>query len=214
MSGWMFVPAAVAQLATGSFFKRYFHVLLRALAVVSALGGLVSVFGMLYAMGRAVEYAGGVGKAGVVLAFIVFAATMAALVYVVVHLLILRSNTVAQLPDSEFVVIPILVVLLRLAGEILSAVIVAISFVTFLAMLFAGDAAGFLLDRFDALSFGSRGAGFVGGAISLVSGCLVATLVLLVGYYLSESLAVFVRIAEHTKAIADAANRDESTSTE
>jgi hypothetical protein len=208
----MFVPSIVAQLGTGTFFKRFVTFVLRFLAVVAAVVGIVAAFGMLYVMGRLLEFIDGFAKAGVILGVLIVAVIDLVATYVVTHLLIVRSSTIAQLPESEFVVIPIAVVLFRLVGEVLSALIATVSLIAFVLAWLTGKATAGLRYIFSGFPSPDVGGGFIGGLMILVSGGMIAVLVLFLAYYAAEMIALLVRIAQNTKVIADATQKEESPS--
>lgn len=192
MGTYLFMKPVLQVTSQGQLFSRVFAIILRILAVVAIIAGLVSWiagWGVVFRL-PAVGVIGG----------IIFQLIFVVAVYMVVHTLLIRAKEIAGLPEAEYVVIPILAIFFKLVGEVFAAFVVPITVGGGILMWFAGAYALQLLGNITSFIPYLGGASFVGGILLMVFGVLVSFLVLLYCYWLSEFTIVFVDIARNTRA--------------
>lgn len=119
--------------------------------------------------------------------------------YMVVHEQLIRAEEVDALPDSEFTVIPILSIMLRMVGEQVLIIATVLGTGGFLLATFAGSAL-----RRTGIDF-PMDASFLGGLVFLLLALAIGIAALFLFYFLAESLRVLVAIAGNTAAIREVA---------
>lgn len=194
----LFMEPVLAFVSEGRLFGRATAITLRTLAVFSLLGGLglwiASWIGV-----RPDAFLPTSDKVAHVLGWIVFQAVFLVATYMVAHILFLRARDVASVPQSEFTVIPIGSVLLRVTGEVWAALAVAVGVGGGLMTMISGTFTGGFLDFLPFL--GSASGGLVGGLLFMFTSLLIAVAVLLLFYFLAEAAIVAVDIARNTAAV-------------
>lgn len=181
----------------GRVFAKTTATVLRALAVLVALGGMAawlwswrfafSLEGIAGAWGTTLAVAGGV----------VFLVTAFVAIYLVVHILWIRARQVAGLSHAEFTVIPITSVFLRTVGEAISAAVAVVGGVGvgLMTMLAGPPLGGHMREGIPFLE-GWQGNLLVGATV-LTAGILAAIVVLALFYFIAEAMVVAVAIAKH-----------------
>ena len=193
MKKYLFMRPALQLISQGKLFSRVFAIILRVLAILIAIAGLVGfVSGW-----RLASKLPAVG----ILGLIVFQLLFVVAIYMVVHTLFIRASEIAQLPEAEFTIIPIVSIFLRLIGEVYACFVSVIAVAGGIFIWFAGRNAWYLLkDIAPFIPFsGLGGTSFIGGIIFMVSGVLIAFFTLVFFYLLSELIVVLVDIAKNTK---------------
>ncbi|HLK62915.1 MAG TPA: zinc ribbon domain-containing protein [Bryobacteraceae bacterium] len=193
MPGFFFLPILRA-LSDGRVIRKIVSVALKVTAVLVAIGGLILFVTMLiaaFALQAAATF-------GVILFALIFLGMMAA----VAQIYWLRADTIRQLPDSPFTVIPIISVLLRTNGEVYATVGVSIGVGGGILIMIAGVNPMQFLGPMGALvpSFWAGGS-FLGGLTFLAYLCIVSFLALLLFYFLAEASVVLVDMALHIRLL-------------
>lgn len=207
---YFFMRGVLDRLSSGRFFKRAFSVVLKTLAVLAALGGIVlwvRAWGPISDMGF-----------GGVIGGLVFQLVFLGVIYMVVHTLFIRANDIAGLPGSGYAVIPIGSILFKLLGELYACVQVPVALAGGIFLWFGGYQAGLVLRQFTpsvpaALGL-TGGDGFWAGMVFVIGGIIGAFFVLLFFYFLSESIRVIVDIAENTQTTSQAVQQFDEQSAE
>ncbi len=202
MSELFFMSGVINSISEGGLFRRAFAIVLRIIAVLQLVLGLVAwiiTWGAIFRM----PVLGIIGG-------IIFQAISAVAIYMVVHTILLRANTISGLPRADFTVIPIVSILFKLIGEIYAIFLLALTIGGGILMWFAGGYAGqALYQLFRYLPFREfmpMGGGFLTGLLFMVIGVIIAFLMLVLFYFLSESLVVLVDIAKNirfTRSVAE-----------
>ncbi len=209
---YMFMRSVLEFIGRGDLFCRIFSGAVRLLVVLLILGALVAWIHLW----KLVFQLEGMGLLGGILIQALFVAA----VYMVVHVLVIRAVDIDALGGSQFVVIPIVSVLLRMLGEVYACICVALGIGGAILYLFAGYTGlleqiiqaipGAGLQR--ALVSGplgwAGGSSFVSAVLLAVGGALAAVLWLVVFYLASELVVAIVDIARNTRALREVAERD------
>lgn len=208
MKNYLFMQPALAFIGQGRLFTSLVASALRVSAVLLSLGALVAWLNMW----KVVFNMDGVAILGGVL----FQAFFVIGVYMVVHACWIRAADIRVLHGSDFTVIPILSVLLRLLGEINACVSLTLGVGGGVAALFGGYL-GYQIGQgipglgltqsflFDLL--GRGGSSFVSAVLLAVGGAIGAVLWLFLFYVASEMLVALVAIARNTAALLSIAER-------
>lgn len=179
---------------------------LRITAVAAAVLGLIAwIYGWIIIF-QAGSYYSGV-QLGWVFAGVLIEILMVAFFYMLIHLLWLRAETVQNLPESDYTVIPVISVFFKLIGEIWAVVFTMSSLVIGLSMLFGVgnmiSAFGFFGAMGEGLPFGLssllNGLGVFGGFAVILFGALKGFGFLIFFYFLAEVVMVFADIARGVK---------------
>lgn len=199
----LFMKRALQLISQGKLFRRAFAIALQVLAVVSGLVGVVAWILTWKPVGE-------LPPTGI-LGGIIFQMLFVVAIYMVVHTLLVRAKDIAQLPESEFTVIPIVAIFLKLIGEVIACYGVFIAVAGGILIWFAGPGAGSVLEgvapflpRFDDGSF-------VDGVLLMVVGVPGAFFTLVFFYLLSELEVVWVAIAKNTEVTRHIAEQYDKT---
>ena len=168
------------------------------IAVLLALSGIEGWF----QAWRMVFELGGAG----ILGGIVFQAVFLIGIYMVTHVLWIRASDISEQPASEFTVIPIVSIVLRMVGEVYACLLSVLGVGGCILILFAGD--NRLMDMLpgvgllSGLIFGLvRGmdSSFLAALLFLISCLITAVFALVVFYLLAETQVVLVDIARNIR---------------
>ncbi len=200
-----FMKALLDRLSEGHLFTKITALLLRVVAALTLAGALVFWVQGWKAVGAL--------SGAAILGGILFQCCFAAGSYLVVHAMWIRAHDIARLPHSEFTLIPIAYMALKLAGEAYAAVLVSINLGTGLLIWFASAEWGTVVrDLYvflvPASWFGKEP--FVLGAMTILLGIGAAFGVLFLGYLLAEGIAVIASIANDTKRLRTVAEQQAS----
>lgn len=184
------------RFTSGRFFKRTFSILLKVIAVLSVLFGL-------YLWVRAWGTISELGVGGII-GGLLFQLVALGVIYMVAHTLYIRADEISTLPESGYAVIPIGAVFFRLLGDLYACIQIPFAVAGGIMIWFGGRSAGFFLASFlPAPLLNLTGtSGFWPGLLIMILGAILAFLVLLFFYFLSESVRVTVDIAENTDRTA------------
>ena len=195
MKKYFFMEAVLEKISQGQFFRKAFSVTLQILAfliVIAALVAWITVWKSISGF-----------SAEAIVGVIIFQVLFVISVYMVIHILIIRAGNIKELPDSDYTVIPIVSITLKLLGEIYASFITVISIAGGILSWFIGSGAFYMVKRPSLLipSYGS-GEGFWGGLVFMAGGLFSAIVGLVLFYFLAESVVVLVDIAKNIKKMS------------
>ena len=195
MEKFLFMEAVLEKISQGQFFRKAFAITLQILAAVIAIAALVAWITVWKSIS---EF-----SAEAIVGIIIFQLLFVIAVYMVIHILLIRAGNINELPDSDYTVIPIVSITLKLLGEIYASFIAVISVAGGILSWFIGSGAFYMVKRLSLLipSYGS-GEGFWGGLVFMAGGLFSAIVGLVIFYFLAESVVVAVDIARNVKKMA------------
>jgi hypothetical protein len=192
-------------LSDGKIIRLVVAWVLRILAVIMALVGLL---GFIFIIGlgfKGIEYGVGSRSVGLLIGCLLLALFTLAWGYLTAGILIFRARSVQELGDSHFTVLSILSLLFRTNGEM--------AFVTYSLLGVGGclfvwltDASPFSMLGMlgEALPFAGRSStGFLGGITLAIIFLMIAFISIVVFYALAELSVVLVEIALNTRGLRD-----------
>lgn len=143
--------------------------------------------------------------AKIVIGTIIFAITVAIAIFAIFQIWFYRAKTVENIILSDFVVIPIISILLRALGEIYLVFGLAVSLGGMFVIWFAGSPVGLfpLAGIFVPSFIYNTGSEFLTGILFFLSVNIIAFLILALFYFLAETAIVLVTIANNTKIISN-----------
>jgi hypothetical protein len=199
MEKFFFMKPILELINEGKIFKTVYAWILRISAALIAIAGLIIwLFGW-KGVFDAFSYGFAAALGGILIELLLIP-----LFYMIVHILWLRAEMIEQLPESDYAVIPIMSVSLKLTGELCAICFAFFGIAGGLYLWIAGSSmpnlfgdAGMLLPSLPML--GGFGNPLIGGLIAMVSGILAAFSYLVFFYFLSEIIIVLVDIARNTK---------------
>ncbi len=131
---------------------------------------------------------------------IIFQLLMVVAVYMVVHVMLIRAHNIERLPESEYTVIPIVSLCLKLIGEMYASFLAVMAVAGGLYIwMTGGDAGSDLLGFISPLVPAIQELTFIGGVKFILTGATMGFVTLLVAYFLSEAVIVMVDIARNTR---------------
>jgi hypothetical protein len=200
----LFVPPVLAALDHGAVLKAVASLAMQAAALLSGLWGVV-VWVKTWEATRDLEGAG-------VLGLVLFQLVVLVMIYALVHTLWIRSSTVALLPASDYVVIPVAATCLRLLGEVYAIVGAFTGTALALLVLVSGERgpAGVLLSVLKDLFPAAPGPfeNQVAGAVAVLASFGFASFAaLLAGYLAAELVLAVAEIARRTRSLDESAAR-------
>ena len=193
MSKLFFYPVLDA-LSEGKVIRKFVAIALRVLGVLALVAGaylLIEIFKMAFQLPTE-------GTIGGLLFAVIFAGTIVAVAQIHWY----RANSVVGLGDSPFTLIPIVSVLLRLAGEVYATLAVSIGVGGCLVIWFASsNPLGMIRGLGELLPSSTPGTGFLGGIFFLVYLSVASLLVLVLFYFFAEASVVLVDVARHVRLL-------------
>jgi hypothetical protein len=197
MGRYLFMQDLLSMFSKGIVFRKVSAVALRVIAVFITIVALV-----LFILDWKIVFK---LPASGILGGLIFQMLFVVAIYMVVHTLLIRANEIINLPFSDYTVIPIISIFLKLVGEIYAWFSSLIAVAGGMLIWFAGGYGGYLLrDLMPFLPFAkSGGATFWGGIIFMFTGLLSAFIILMFFYWLSESTLVLVDLANNAKDIRE-----------
>jgi len=199
MASVFFMRSVLRTISEGDLFKKVFGYILMLVGGLGAIAFIVTWFrfwGLVFRLGGFFTVV-----SGIIFQFLLLIAA-----YMVLHTIFIRARTILELPKADFTVIPIVTVLMRLAGEIYACFAVPVAVGGCLMLWLAGRDSYYFLNSAAPL-FGELGSpGFIGGIVFFLTVLLSALLVLAIAYFLAETYLVLVDIARNmrrTRQIAD-----------
>jgi hypothetical protein len=211
MEKYLFMKPVLQLISVGHFFRKAFAVFLQIFAAVIAVAGLVSCVGVWKSV---------VGQdALLILGIIIFQLFFIIAVYMVVRTIFIRADDISALPDTDYTVIPVVSIALKLCGEIYACFSVVGAIAGGILVWFIGGNAFYFIRKssffmpgqgFSFLpeqGFGGYNSDFLGGLMFMVVGWLVAFLVLVIFYFFAETVVVITDIAKNTKITREVAEQ-------
>ncbi len=189
--GVFFFYPILEALNDGRFIRKCVIIALKVLAVIVALGGLMSALGILTTMSR------GSGTVGGILLAIMILASAACVAQVYWY----RAGSVAALGHSHYTVIPIFAILSRAGGEAAATGLSGLGVGLCLALWLSPDF-GSLGQGIPYLGMVAGAGGFIGGIIALVYCAVIGFSALILGYLWAECIMLLVDIEQNTRATA------------
>lgn len=199
MEKYLFMKSFLQLLSQGNFFRKAYAIVLRVLAVlvvIAALVGWIQVWKLV--SGAATD---------AILGIIIFQFLFVIAIYMVVHAILIRAGDIAGLPESDFTVIPIVSISLKLIGEIYACFVAAVSVGGGIAMWLKSDAFFMIRGSAPFIPIFGGGEGFFGGLLFIAGGLFAAFIALVFFYFLAEAVVVMVDIAKNTKITRQVAEK-------
>ena len=195
---WLFLYPVLDSLNSGSFIRRAISLALKIGGGFMALTGLIGLAGLLkIAFGASLP-------ASATLGFLLFTLVCLGALAACLQILWYRAESVSNIEDSTgFVVMPIVSILFRVAGEI---------YATLLISLGVGGCLAIWLGQVNPLDYargfapsllsGGSSTGFMGGVSLAAFGCLGGFATLIGFYFLAELSIVLASIARDMRVVA------------
>lgn len=176
---------------------------LRILAIITALTGLLGFIAVIGFTFRASEEGLGTRSAGILIGGVLLALFALAWGYLSAGILVFRANSVKELGDSHFTVLSILSLLFRLNGELMFVMYSLLGIGGCLFVWFTDFSPFSELGMLgEEIPFASRaGTGFLGGIEFAVIFVLIAFAGIVFSYALAELSVVLVEIALNTRGL-------------
>jgi hypothetical protein len=197
LSNIFFMKRVLAALGSGLMFKRVYGILLRIVALITAIGGAVlwvSIWQEISELGSYWYYGSRIVPAGVVVQIL-----MLVLLYCLVHTLLIRARTVEQLQQTNYIIAPIFSVTLKLVGEIFGCVLTFSGLAGGISIWIANRDVLRILGISAIPSLGT--ASFITGFLTILVGLFLAFTSLVTFYYSAELSIVLVDIATNTRVL-------------
>jgi hypothetical protein len=197
LSNIFFMKRVLAALGSGLMFKRVYGILLRIVALITAIGGAVlwvSIWQEISELGSYWYYGSRIVPAGVVVQIL-----MLVLLYCLVHTLLIRARTVEQLQQTNYIIAPIFSVTLKLVGEIFACVLTFSGLAGGISIWIANRDVLRILGISAIPSLGT--ASFITGFLTILVGLFLAFTSLVTFYYSAELSIVLVDIATNTRVL-------------
>jgi len=184
-------------LSEGKVIRNSIAIVLQVAAVLILLGGLLALIQILklsFSLNSATATVGG----------LVVAICVAAAVFAIAQIYLFRAQSVRELEDSPFTVVPILSILFRATGETYAVLALSLGVGGCIFTWFSGMSLRSLLGGLGDVIPGvpSGGAGFLDGLILLATLAAAAFLVLVLFYAAAELVVVTVDMAINIRKIA------------
>ena len=192
MKKYFFMKPVLQFISEGKFFRKSVAIALRVLATVIVFAGLVAWI-VKWKFVFSLPVTGIIGG-------IIFQLLMVLAIYMVVHVILIRAHNIERLPESEYTVIPIVSLCLKLIGEMYASFIAVTAVAGGLYIWMTGrDAGKDLLGIISPLVPAFHDLTFIGGVKFILTGAIRGLITLLVAYFLSEAAIVMVDIARNTR---------------
>lgn len=199
MGKYLFMKPVLQLLSQGNFFRKAYAIVLQVLAVlvvIAALVGWIQVWKLV--SGAAID---------AILGIIIFQFLFVIAIYMVVHAILIRAGDISGLPESDFTVIPIVSISLKLIGEIYACFVATVSVGGGIAMWLKSDAFFMIRGSAPFMPIFGGGEGFFGGLLFIAGGLFAAFIALVFFYFLAEAVVVMVDIAKNTKITRQVAEK-------
>lgn len=192
---YLFIKPALELLSQGKVLKKIYSVILKILAVLTGIGGLVA-----WIYGWKTIFAS--DDVGVILGGIIVELLLVVLIYALVHVLVIRAGNIHDLPEAGYEIIPLMSLSLKLAGELYACII---AFLGIGGGIFYWLAGGSLANFFQnpylfrIPEIGGLGSVFASGLVTIILGVLEAFGILVLFYFLAELTIILVDMAASLK---------------
>jgi len=195
MSKLFFIKPVLEIISRGKFFRHGFALILRIIAILMAIGGLFLFIQNFRFIGRF----GFLGALGLIIAQLFLLAA----IWIIIQIIWNRANVIVNLPDSNFTIIPIFSIVLKMIGEVYATIILLLSISGAFLTWFIGSGGRIFYQLREFVPFLSVGTGFLGGLLLIVLGIISSFIALFFFYLFSEGIAVIFDIANNVKLIVD-----------
>jgi hypothetical protein len=196
---YLFVAKVLPLLEHQGTVRKVYSYFLRVLAGIGVIAGIVG-FIELWKLNAGLSLHQVPGS-------VVFTILYILAVYMVIHLLWLRSETVMQLTDTDFSFTQLLELLLKIAGEIYLVYVAPLAIGGGFLLWFAGNDADYLLNRLVPFAYHSGSYGATGGFLYLVGTLFSSVIVYTLFMVFSELLVMVTEITMHTRTIRTIAEK-------
>lgn len=177
------------KISEGNFFTKIFSWFLKILAALALVGFLFVSYKLWDSLSSGFEI-----KVFFVCLFIEI--IMIAMIFVIVNILLIRSIDIDSLPlSTDYTVIPIFVIVVKMLGEIFAVYFTLMGLGAGIAIWIVGA----VPPLFPGMSQMGSGGGIAGGFIAIILGPIVGFMMLSISYLIAEQIGVFVDIARNTK---------------
>lgn len=196
---YLFMRPLLERLGQGTFFCRMVALALRVTAALIVLFSLMTFF----EAGKLIFQLPTQGILGGVLFEVCFVLA----IYAVVHVFLLRARDIEAIKPGKFYALPVGALLLKLLGEAYAAFVALVAVGGGLFVWFTNLKLAKVLNPFIRALFPTvrDDPSFLGGIEFIVNGLLVALVVLVAAYVLSEICALLAHVANRNGAEAQAA---------
>jgi len=207
MKKYFFMQPVLKFIGEGTLFSRIFASALRVFAVLLGIGALIGwiqLWKLVFDMSGAAILGG-----------FLFQVFFVVGVYMVVHTLWIRAADIQAIGKSEFTIIPIVAIFLRMLGEIYACISIAVGVGGGVLQLFAGNSGlashatrsipgiGWGQSLLSGMFGGDSTSSFVSAILLMVGGAIGAVFWLVLFYLASEFVVVVVSIARNTRALRE-----------
>ncbi len=183
----------VHALSKGQFFKKIFTIALQILSVLIMLVGLVywvQIWTNIFTL----------SPGGIVGGFL-FQIAFFIGIYMIAHTILIRATTISKIADSEYTVLHVTAIFIKLIGEVYAWYGAVIAVGGGLFRFFDYAHAQSILNDVSRFMPNFKEESVFSVPFYLVSGLLIAFFVLVIFYLISEGMSLFVDIAEQTTAL-------------
>jgi hypothetical protein len=187
-----FMKPFIENFSKKNVFTKLFAIILRILTVIALVAAVV-IWILLWKLVFDIPPAGIAGG-------VIFQIFFLVGIYMAAHAAFIRAQDIAQLKTKEYTVVQVVIVFLKLLGEIYASLTAAVALGGGVLIWFAGGYGFELLEKVPKFipQYGG-GATFLGGVIFLIGGLAVAFFTLIVFYFSAEFFRMVMDIALNTK---------------
>lgn len=189
MEKFLFFKGLIEKFTEGSFLKKLFSWLAKAIAIVALVYGLYKFVDQWSEIGEGAE---------AVLSRIVYQVLWLLLVYIVMHIWWMKGVILSKLKDTDYILIPTAVHYVRGVGETIAAYSIIISVAYTLMILFTNNTYLLVPDIPMIIAFSTESSFLMALAV-LANGIVVGIIILGVYYLAAEILLVLLEIARNTR---------------
>jgi hypothetical protein len=204
MKKYLFMVPVLKSLDDGTPFRRGFALALRIIAALLTIGLLIAWI----ALWKVVFSQNGVAIFGGFIFQIVFIVGS----YMVIHTYWIRANEIERLGKSDYKIIPIVSILIKMNGEISAWFLFTTGIGAGIFQILAGYQFPGIQGAWPA-NYGPFQNGmtssFISGLLVIVFGAIFALFWLILSYFLSELIIVVVDIAKNTRLIRESVERQQ-----
>jgi len=197
---YLFMVPVLKSLDDGTPFRRGFALALRVIAILLIIGLLITWI----ALWKVVFSQDGVAIFG----GFIFQVFLLVGFYMVIHTYWIRANDIEKIGKSEYTIIPIVSILLKMTGEVSAWGSFVIGLGAGIFQILAGYQFPGWRTPYGFFDNGMTSS-FVSGLLVIVFGAVFALFWLILFYFLSEFIIMIVDIAKNTRALRENAERQQ-----
>jgi len=205
MSKYFFMKLVLDIISQGKLFRKVFAIVLRVcgiLIIIASVVGFIALWKIIFQLPQLPAF----GIVGGIIFLLFFIVTS----YMIVHTLFIRAENINKLSSTDFTVISIVSIFLKLVGEIYACFGSFIAVGGGILIWFAGSYAYPIIREIVPFAPGF-GETFVGGILFILVGLLLTFFILVLFYFLAEEVVVFADIARNTKIICQGVEQNKKT---